>query len=225
MTFTVPLPESQPQTGRWRSFWPSLGADRSGNALGVGLFTHVLPDEPVHAIRAVAAANGDLTGSKSASQPSQMEVTVPAYVANSYEQDCSPSTPPSRRIANHPLMATVTYLYKRIHRWCEFPLFYAIVNVSALVTSGDLVLHAMRIMNRLPCPAPLATMIVSLRQLGLHRWTMFAVATAVPPVSLFVMGSINPNALKLTSAGALFATLALTLSSASPGGRSFNRPM
>lgn len=215
----IATPNQQSARSRWQPFWLSFGLLALLSilwALASPLMS--VPDESAHAVRAAAVARGDYVGTRSAEFPSQIEVSVPRYVEHTHALACFAFDPRisaacQEDVTGDPdaLVATAT------SAGVNSPLFYTLVGLPTLLWSGDAALYGMRIVNAVLCSALLGLMVMSLRQLGSSRWTMLAVAVAVTPMVLFLMGSINPNSMEMAAAGALFAALVLMLSRPSPG--------
>jgi hypothetical protein len=177
-----------------------------------------VPDEPSHAIRAVAVVHGDFTGHPDATTPWQIAVTVPEYAAHTHELTCfafNPDIPASCQTAptgdpDKPTSITTS-------AGINSPIYYAVVGLPSLFLTGYDALYAMRGVNALVCAALLAFMFMSLRQLPHSRWAILGATVSITPMVLFLGGSINPNGMEFAATGALFAALIATFRTPSPG--------
>lgn len=204
---------------RWRVFGTTFAI--VGVLMSLWSFATPLmavPDEPAHAIRAAAVARGEITAPPSPTVPWQLEVHVPRYVAHTASLTCfafdpsqSASCQPALTGDPNEIVAAPT------SAGINSPIYYALVGWPTLLLSGDAALYAMRIVSALLSAALFAVAVSSLSQLSRGRWTYAAAAAAVTPMLLFLGGSINPNAVEITAAAALFTSLALVLRRPSPG--------
>ncbi|WP_022884966.1 DUF2142 domain-containing protein [Glaciibacter superstes] len=206
--------------GRWRDFFiafPLLLAPMLLWSLASPLMS--VPDEPSHAIRAVAVAHGDFTGHPDPETPWQIAVTVPADVAHTHELTCFAFKPDvtadcQTPVAGDPEAPTSATTSAGINS----PVYYAIVGGPSLFLSGNAALYGMRFVNAIVCAALLALTFMSLRQLPHSRWAVLAAAVSVTPMVLFLGGSINPNGMEIAATSALFATLLATFRTSSGQG-------
>ena len=179
-------------------------------AIGMPLMS--APDEPSHAVRAVAVAHGDWTGHEYAAEPWQVEVNVPLWASHSYNLACFAFQPDvtaacQSSVSGDPNRITPIPTTAGINS----PAYYAIVGLPSLFLTGDIALYAMRAMSAVVCAALLAIMFTSLHQLPSNRWALTAAAVSITPMTLFLAGSLNPNGVEVAAAGALAATLIVTL--------------
>ncbi|HYI32413.1 MAG TPA: DUF2142 domain-containing protein [Glaciibacter sp.] len=177
-----------------------------------------VPDEPSHAIRAVAVAHGDFTGHAETDSAWQISVTVPEYAAHTHELTCfafqadipASCQAPVKGDPDKPTSITTS-------AGINSPVYYAIVGAPSLLLSGNAALYGMRLVNAIVCAALLAGMFMSLRQLPSSRWATLGALVSVTPMVLFLSGSINPNGMEFAAAAALFAALLTVVRTPSPG--------
>lgn len=175
------------------------------------------PDEPAHAMRAAAAAIGQLEGTPSVSIPGSADVVVPRYFAEAEAHiDCfrrqvlvtpscvAPVQDPTTLVTGHTTAAGLNP-----------PLFYVLVGWPAAFLDGAKALYAMRAMSALISAALLAWAFTALRQLEKPRWSMLALAVATTPMVLFLSGTVNPNGMEASAATATFCLLLVTLRTSS----------
>lgn len=170
-----------------------------------------VPDEPSHAIRAVAVVHGDFTGHPDPAAPWQIAVDVPRYIAHTHELPCfafqadEPADCQLPVSGNGDEIVSVT-----TSAGANSPVYYAIVGLPSLVLSGDAALYSMRFINAIVCAALLAVMFMALRQLPHSRWAVLGAAVTVTPMVLFLGGAINPNGMEVAATGSLLAVLLAT---------------
>jgi hypothetical protein len=204
---------------RWRDFLVSFGLLLVPMLLwSLASPLMSVPDEPSHAIRAVAVAHGDFTGHPDAQTPWQIAVTVPEYAAHTHELTCfafNPDIPASCQTppAGDPDKPTSITTSAGINS----PIYYAIVGLPSLYLSGYDALYGMRLVNALVCAALLAFMFMCLRQLPQSRWAVLGATVSITPMVLFLGGSINPNGMEFAATGALIAALLATFRTPSLG--------
>lgn len=207
------------EAGRWRVFlvaFALLLAPMLLWSLASPLMS--APDEPSHAIRAVAVAHGDFTGHAETSTSWQVSVTVPKYVAHTHQLTCfafqaDVSASCQSAVTGDPDELTTITTSAGINS----PGFYMIVGSPSLLLSGNTALYSMRFVGAIVCAALLASMFMSLRQLPNSRWAILGAMVSITPMVFFLSGSINPNGMEIAAAGALFSSLLLTLRMPSPG--------
>lgn len=206
-------------TSRWRTFLIAFALLLAPMLLwSVASPLMSAPDEPSHAIRAVAVAHGDFTGHAETDSAWQISVTVPRYAAHTHEltcfafQDDIPASCQSPVTGDPDKPTSIT-----TSAGINSPVYYAIVGAPSLVLSGDAALYGMRFVNAIVCAALLALMFMSLRQLPSSKWATLGALVSVTPMVLFLSGSINPNGMEFAAAAALFAALLTVVRTPSPG--------
>ena len=183
------------------------------------------PDEPAHVIRAAAIARGELTGSTREGEPDFVRyVSVPAIFG-------SPTIP----FAPDPNLTTVCFAFDRnatpdclsfsgsnaeksvaTHVGTYPPLYYGIAGASSLGLASVSGVLLMRAATMLACAALVAWAYWSARRMPNPRAALLGLVIAVTPMTLFLFGSVNPNALEIAAGIAVWAAggvLALEASS------------
>lgn len=171
------------------------------------------PDEPAHAMRAYAAAHGQLFGPASRSVPGTIDLRVSTYFAEleshmpCFKRDITrtpacvtPIAGKDRPAIGHSSTAAST------------PVFYLAVGWPTLVLDGAKGLYAMRLVAAALCSALLALAFVALRGLPRFRWATLALAAGVTPMTLFLSGTVNPNGMEVAATVAVFSLLVVTFS-------------
>ncbi len=179
-----------------------------------------VPDEPAHTIKAAAVARGQFFGTSGETQGEVLNVVVPKYIADVPElacyrfkvnvtADCAPRLNPDER---HPTVAgTSAGNYN--------PLYYLVVGMGSRGISGEPAIYAMRILSGLLTSLFLAATVLAATQFTRRRWPFIAAGTAITPMVLYLSGAVNPNALEIVTAAAVFMNLALVLDNARDLGR------
>lgn len=201
--------------GPWAVFWMAFGV----LFLLMGSYSMATPqgaspDEPAHAMRAYAAAHGQLFGPESTEIPGTIDLTVSRYFAQleshmpCFKRDITqtpacvaPIADPGGTATGHSSTGVST------------PVFYLAVGWPTIVLDGAKGLYAMRLVGAALCSALLALAFVALRSLPRFRWATLALAVGVTPMTLFLCGTVNPNGLEVAATTAVFALLAATFCS------------
>ena len=176
-----------------------------------------VPDEPAHTIHAAAVVRGEFTGEPSDVQAGAADVEVPEYVADTAELACfafAPSVPAS---CQEPLTDSTQQEEATTSAGSYNPLYYLVVGLPSLVLEGEPALYAMRLLSAALSSALLAAAVVALSQMRARAWTFTAVAVAVTPMVVFIMGSVNPSSMEITSAIMLFSWASLLAQRRSEG--------
>lgn len=174
-----------------------------------------VPDEPAHVVKAAAVARGELTGREMPGGGSFKLVTVPAGIAHfdnfgcfAQHRDITPAcVPPFAGDKNQLVDARTSAANYN-------PVYYAIVGLPTLVTSGTSSVYGMRLVSSLLSCLLLASAFSALARLRRHKWATLALTGAITPMVLFLNGAVNPNALEYAAAAALLANLVLLLENA-----------
>ena len=171
-----------------------------------------VPDEPAHAIKAASVVRGELLGVSGGEQGDRATVQVPGYIANLPAQachaydgritaDCAPVVDADDTALTAAETSAGNYN----------PMYYFLVGWPSLFMSGAPAVYAMRIVSGLIGAAFLAVSVGAAARLSRPRWPMAAAIVSITPMVLFLNGSINPNALEIVTAAALFLNLCVVL--------------
>ncbi len=167
------------------------------------------PDEPAHVVRAASLLRGQVLppdgdwGS---------DVRVPSFYerVNAYptcymfdpteEGVCEVASdlPPTQLVDS----ATMAGKYN--------PLYYAVVGLPTLLPPGDGVLYLMRIVSAGLCAFLVALGLRAVAQTPAPGWAVLGVAGAVTPMVVFLSSTVNPAAVEIAAAFALWCQM-LTL--------------
>ena len=172
-----------------------------------------LPDEPAHAVHAVAVVRGEVAGADvvrtdpaSGWTRTETELTVPAAYAALPElpacfafrptvaAGCAPD-PAATAGPSAPAVSTVgTYA----------PPWYALVGWPSLVLPPTPALVGMRLAAALVFGALVAVAAAGAWRAGARRWGLVGLTLAVPPVAVHLAGGINPSGTEVAAAVALW---------------------
>lgn len=164
------------------------------------------PDEPAHYIKAASVVRGQLIGAP-AERPQDRVVQVPASVAStgdvmclaydpSATADCLPAVGSSTTIVDS---VTTAGLYN--------PVYYALVGWPSLFDLGKAGLVLMRLVSAAGCAVLFGITVTHLARLRSPTLPVLAAFTAVTPMTAFLAGSVNPNALEIVGVAAFTAAL------------------
>jgi hypothetical protein len=167
------------------------------------------PDEPAHVIKAASVVRGQMTGPDG---KGGTEVEVPYFynLTGAYPS-CYMFWPDRTGVckvrADQPLATTVVAVTPAGR---YNPLYYAIVGVPTLFPPGDGALYAMRLISAALSTFLLALGLRALAEAGRRSWGVLGAAAALTPMVLFLSSTVNPAAIEIAAAFALWCQL-LTL--------------
>ncbi|MFC7431109.1 MULTISPECIES: DUF2142 domain-containing protein [unclassified Agrococcus] len=167
-----------------------------------------VPDEPAHAVRAAAAAHGQLTSVSSEVVPGTAEFDVPVGIAQANNlacmafdptltAECQPDVPDEAQ----PLGAGTSTA------GLNLPTYYVLVGWPTLLLGGEAGMWAMRIVSILLCSLAVGAAVMELRSAPRSRWALTGLALAATPMTLWLAGSLNPNGLEWAASAAALAAL------------------
>ncbi len=197
---------------RWLLSWPVLivlfAVPGIAWALASPLFS--VPDEPSHAVKAVATWSGQASGDDATSADGHLTTTfqLPAVWAQAtIVRECFAFSPDVTADCSPPFAGpnTVTGVESTAGHYP--PLFYALVGWGGRLSSGPTGLYLMRIASAVVCAALLATAVRSLATVIDPRLAVAGTLVAATPMVLFLAGSVNPNGLEVCSAIAVWSAL------------------
>ncbi|MFB2584764.1 DUF2142 domain-containing protein [Herbiconiux liukaitaii] len=164
------------------------------------------PDEPAHVVKAASVVRGELL-------PSEMIATggvlhVPAAYAAEYAQGCfaffaeiPASCAPG--FTGDPSEIVETYSSASLYN----PVYYVLVGWPSLVLPDTIGIYAMRIMSAVLTSLFLAAAFWVVAAWRLPRVPSLGILIGTTPIVLYLMGTVNPNALEFTGGLALFAAM------------------
>lgn len=168
-----------------------------------------VPDEPAHVIRAASVVRGQVLdrstieqGGKTVSSARVPETLAwPAVPCYAHHDDRTPACQAAPRGRGDVLVEVESKAQ------AYNPLYYGAVGVPTLVAPGESTVYVMRIVTAGLVAALVALAAVALVEAPMPRWALVGLAAALTPMTLFLAGSVNPNAVEIAAALALWATL------------------
>jgi hypothetical protein len=162
------------------------------------------PDEPAHVVKAASVVRGELL-------PETMIATggvvhVPAAFAWEYSQGCFAffaDTPAScaPQFTGDPSEVIESYSSASLYN----PTYYWLVGWPSLVLPDFSGIYAMRIMSAVLTSFFLAVCFWVVASWRSRRVPTIGILVGITPIVLYLMGTVNPNALEFTAGLALFA--------------------
>ncbi len=172
-----------------------------------------VPDEPSHFIRAAAVVRGQAVAPIAPAPPGSNEAVVPRYVAYTNELPCFAFNPNVSAGCQRQLKGAPGTLVKTTQTAeANSPAFYAVIGLPSLFLTGDAGLYGMRAVNSLLCSLMIGFMFLCASQLRRPRWAYVGAFASITPMVIYLGGSVNPNAIEATAAGALFSVLVVLFS-------------
>ncbi|HWM16690.1 MAG TPA: DUF2142 domain-containing protein [Microbacterium sp.] len=165
------------------------------------------PDEPAHIFKAAAVVLGEWMGEPT-EQPGFTEVRVPSGVATAWSLTCTaydesvPASCQGSFPSGSELLAVQTSagLYN--------PTYYALVGWPSLLTDDPRVaIYAMRALTAVLCGFFFAIAGTTLLSSAGPLAGLVAYLAILTPTTVFLAGSVNPNAFEVSAAAALLAVL------------------
>jgi hypothetical protein len=160
------------------------------------------PDEPAHAIRAAAVAEGKLKGDETkglkGTRDGSAIYRVPAIFSQADDVGCFAFNRDVTADCFHfdprkgtRLVATSAGNYP--------PAYYGIVGLPSRFFDSGLGVYLMRLVSALIAAALLASAIVTLERFPRPRIVALGIAAAITPMVLFLDGVINPNSMEIAA--------------------------
>ncbi len=175
-----------------------------------GFATPVLsgPDENSHVLRAIALSRGDVTGREMRTPFGRLPVIqVPLRTLElSLAADCYKKRPEVTPACVRSVQSG-DQLRPVLSGMAKYPpLYYALVALPVRVVGGVSGQHLMRLVSALLVAALLAAAFFAAQAIG--RWSVLGVAVATTPMVLYYGGIVNPSALEIAAAIAVWASAA-----------------
>lgn len=169
------------------------------------------PDEQAHVIKAASVVRGQLQGESGGAQGEKARVDVPLFIAATDALPACFASKPAVSAACSPQLPSDATIVPALTSAGNYnPLYYAMAGVPSLFLSGAEAVYAMRIVGALLASAFLALALISLAGLRQWRISVFVGFIALTPMVLFLAGAVNPNALEIATAMAVFCGLCLS---------------
>ena len=178
-----------------------------------------VPDENAHATKAIAQVRGQVVGY---TLPDVRHIVVDLPPGYWYSQD-------TLCYAKHPEVSAgcaPDFGEANGQAWFNTwvgaynPVYYYVVGWPSLLFDGNASIHAMRIASSLLGAGLLAFAFVAAASGARARWMPLGIAFAAAPMSMYLIGSVNPNGAELAAAVALWAGVLRLLDTFRGGPRS-----
>lgn len=167
------------------------------------------PDEPAHVMKAAAVVRGQLLGPETA-RGTQVEVPYLYALTQAYPS-CYMFTPDETGVCDPAPGAELDVPSRTATPAGRYnPLYYAVVGLPTLLPPSDAVLYSMRLVSAALCTFLLALGLRALAEAGRPAWVVPGVAAALTPMVVFLTSTVNPAAIEIAAAFALWCQL-LTL--------------
>jgi hypothetical protein len=224
MDTTSPTPPPTPRTP-WFLSWPVLAvlfcAPGILWALASPLFS--APDEPAHAVKAVALWHGQLDGEHTTTETGYVITTfeIPGVWAQAsafrdcfafhadVTADCSPpfvGSASTTGATSEPVDASAPGMVSPTTGQYP-PLFYAVVGWGGRLSAGPVGVYLMRIASAIACGALLTVGARALMRIIDPRLAVAGVLVAATPMARYLAGTVNPNGLEIAASIAVWCTL------------------
>lgn len=164
------------------------------------------PDEPAHVIKAAAVVRGQLLGPD---VPGGNRVEVPyLYNLTQAYPSCYMFVPEETGVCDPPLGAELDVPSQVPTPAGRYnPLYYAVVGLPTLLPPSDGVLYSMRLLSAALCTFLLALGMRALAQSTRATWVVPGVAAGLTPMVVFLTSTVNPAAIEIAAAFALWCQL------------------
>ncbi|WP_368498926.1 DUF2142 domain-containing protein [Herbiconiux sp. A18JL235] len=169
------------------------------------------PDEPAHVVKAGSVVRGELLPERMIASGGVLD--VPAALDWEYEQGCFAfyaDTPAScaPEFTGDPDQVVESHSSASLYN----PVYYWLVGWPSLVLPDTSGIYAMRIVSAVLTSFFVAASIFLIGSWRSRRIPTLAVMAGLTPIAIYLMGTVNPNALEYTGGLALFtAMLSITL--------------
>lgn len=173
------------------------------------------PDEPAQAIKAAATVRGELVGHHPPASPAAtIRFSVPKTIALGTNPGCFAFHPEVSAGCAAPWRPYSGSVAAESYVGRYPPLYYLLVGLPSLMTSGTSVLWWMRLVSAAVAAVFLAGAFVAASLMPRPRWLLAGVAAAMTPMVVFLGGVINPSGLEISSALCLWVSGLALLSGA-----------
>lgn len=176
-----------------------------GTAIGAwSLATPLMaaPDEPAHAINAAAVVRGQLDAPEQPTLEGPVAVVrVPAWVASTNSVDWCLIWLPELSAACSPPLKSGTETVDATTQFSRYPpLYYALVGIPSLLTTGAPALYSMRMVATLINSALVALgLFLLIRYHPPRRYLMAGVLVALSPMVFFMSSVLNTSGMEIAA--------------------------
>jgi hypothetical protein len=166
------------------------------------------PDEEAQLIKSAAIVRGTLIGTPEPGiSAGTVLVTVPGTIANAQLQAHCGYKHVDIPVCGVRIPSSSTLVVRSTYEGRYPPVYYALTGLPTLLSSGDWTLHAMRLMSALACSLLLGLAFAGVATYGRSGLLTLATAFVVTPTVLYISSVVNPSALEIAGAIAMWAAL------------------
>lgn len=167
------------------------------------------PDEPAHIVKAASVVRGQFIGD-STDQPAVTTVMVPEGLADSRAWACYAFQANQTAGCQPPFVSNDKLVPARTSAGMYNPVYYAVVGWPSVLTDNPRVaVYGMRTISAILSSFFFAVAMTAMLAFRRPLIAGFATIAIITPMVLFLMGSVNPNALEISAGAALLSLLLL----------------
>ncbi|NMR20874.1 DUF2142 domain-containing protein [Cellulomonas fimi] len=196
-----------------RAFWAAWGVLFAlAAAWAVANPLMASPDEPAHVAKAASVVRGQLLGDDVDGGAAGNDIEVPYFYEYSQAYPtCYMFRPELPGNCEIPAARDLDETVETITTAGRYnPLYYVLVGAPTLAPAGDGVLYAMRLLSAALSTFLLALGVRAVAELRRPAWAALGAMTAISPMVVYLSSTVNPAALEVAAAFALWCQL-LTL--------------
>ncbi len=165
------------------------------------------PDEPEHVTRAAAVVRGELIGERPTGVGEAATVHSPRGVVSPTKHDlCFAFEETQPADCAQPLHRDAELVSVKSGAGLYIPVYYAVVGLPTLPFPDALGVYLMRLITALICAAFLASAFASAVAWRRSALLLGGLAVVVTPMVVFLAGTVNPNAVEICAAIALWVS-------------------
>lgn len=212
---TFQAPARTTRSVRWRVFgasWALLSLLSMIWAIATPISAS--PDEPAHIVKAASVARGQFIGETSTLG---QVVQVPRYIASTHAETCFAFHPDVAADCATPLPGSSSEIIDSTTSAGLYnPVYYVLVGWPSLLFGDSAGIYAMRAVSGILTSLFLAFTVMIAVSWRRNALPLAAVGLAVPPMLLFLGGSVNPNAVETAATLAVFAGMLAIVTQPNP---------
>ncbi|MFB2557317.1 DUF2142 domain-containing protein [Herbiconiux liangxiaofengii] len=176
------------------------------------------PDEPAHVVKAASVVRGQLLPTEMIAAGGVLE--VPAAFDHEYSQGCFAFFADVPASCAPPLQGDPAALVESHSSASLYnPVYYALVGWPSLIAPDVVGIYAMRIVSAVLCSFFVASAFWLIASWQTRRLPSLGVLIGLTPIVVYLMGTVNPNALEFSGGLALF--VAMVSITSDPGAKRF----
>jgi hypothetical protein len=166
------------------------------------------PDEEAQLIKSGAIVRGTLIGTPEPGiSAGTVKVRIPETIANAQNEARCDYGKVDRPACSALIQASPTLVVRATYEGRYPPIYYFLTGLPTLLSSRDWTLHAMRLMSALICSLLLGAAFACVATYGRSGLLTLATAMVVTPTVLYISAVVNPSALEIAGAIAMWAAL------------------